>query len=1135
MSKKVKLNYDQTYATQHSRNYYRGKSFHFSGKWVPGAHYVSDDYNLDFVVHGQSLLACAKSHLSTIDNEPTQYTYDDHGNISGVISIYWDFVLGSVTGASPGVKIEDNDWWICNDISVPEDQQVWTNTGVKAKMELSDLSEDEIELLQRPGKEVVENFLSNVIVQTKGNNRDKLMSQDIVTSELTTIDRVTSEHIAGLHEQVQNLIKNQGTLGEATATSLSLSNMLKINDADLILNGSTPPTTVPDFAGEFYNDTNNKLPYVALGNSSTSDWTALATKSSIDSYKTEIAATVTGINNALNTANQKITANTNSISSEATRLEGLINAEARTRQTKDSALEDAIAQEADTRQRNDNLILNKIPEEASSTNKLADKNYVGNAIAQATANMAELDQNGIIITSQLPSYVDDVIEGYLYSGSFYSKPVVDGYLYSGVFYEDAEHTSPITGETDKYYYDLTGEKFYEYASSAYSEVTPITITGETGKIYVDLVTNKTYRWSGSAFVVISETLALGENSSTAYRGDRGKTAYDHATDSSRISSAVNVGFYKIGVTAEGHVGNLVAVEKTDITGFNLGKSDVGLANVDNTSDADKPVSTATQTELGKKADKVSSPTDGNFAGLDSNGNLIDSGHKDSDYATANHVHGNITNDGKLQQNDVTIASGDKLVITDNSDSDKVARASISFDGSTTNKALTPKGTFESFLQSSNHTITVNSGKKSDGTTDISATSSSAFSPSVTLGDSGATAGSYGDSTAQTPGYGNSFKVPYITVNAKGIVVGISDHNVTIPSSDENDTKNTAGSTNTTDKIYLVGAKEQGDNPQTYSNVNCYASGGKLYSNGSEVLTSHQDITGKADKVTSATNNNFASLDSNGNLKDSGHKHSDYKTTQTAKTDPTVPESGTTTAIAFIDSITQNANGEISATKKYVQTATDNQSGVMSSIDHTKLSGIESGAQVNVIEKIQINGTDQTITSKTVNLPAYPTALPASDVSAWAKAANKPSYNLDEVSDGDTRKLSNYKTIDSLKSKGTSSVPVYFDASGDAQSITNLALDGSLSGNAFKVIAEHISELTSRIVALETNLNSLGNVSATSIDIRENITYNGDAYVLIGTGSPAAIPSFVGQFYIDKTNKKLYFAVGTSAVSDWNQA
>ena len=34
---------------------------------------------------------------------------------------------------------------------------------------------------------------------------------------------------------------------------------------------------------------------------------------------------------------------------------------------------------------------------------------------------------------------------------------------------------------------------------------------------------------------------------------------------------------------------------------------------------------------------------------------------------------------------------------------------------------------------------------------------------------------------------------------------------------------------------------------------------------------------KADKVSGATNNNFATLDANGNLKDSGHKHSDYLT------------------------------------------------------------------------------------------------------------------------------------------------------------------------------------------------------------------------------------------------------------------
>ena len=53
-------------------------------------------------------------------------------------------------------------------------------------------------------------------------------------------------------------------------------------------------------------------------------------------------------------------------------------------------------------------------------------------------------------------------------------------------------------------------------------------TGATGAIYVTLDTNLTYRWGGSAYVEISVSLALGETSSTAYRGDRGKTAYDHS-------------------------------------------------------------------------------------------------------------------------------------------------------------------------------------------------------------------------------------------------------------------------------------------------------------------------------------------------------------------------------------------------------------------------------------------------------------------------------------------------------------------------------------------------------------------------------------------------------------------------------
>lgn len=70
--------------------------------------------------------------------------------------------------------------------------------------------------------------------------------------------------------------------------------------------------------------------------------------------------------------------------------------------------------------------------------------------------------------------------------------------------------------------------------------------------------------------------------------------------------------------------------------------------------------------------------------------------KPSSFTPASHTHGNIQNGGTLQTNDITIASGDKLVVTDNSDSSKVARTSISFDGSTTTKCLTQKGTWATF-------------------------------------------------------------------------------------------------------------------------------------------------------------------------------------------------------------------------------------------------------------------------------------------------------------------------------------------------------------------------------------------------------------------------------------------------------
>lgn len=103
----------------------------------------------------------------------------------------------------------------------------------------------------------------------------------------------------------------------------------------------------------------------------------------------------------------------------------------------------------------------------------------------------------------------------------------------------------------------------------------------------------------------------------------------------------------------------------------------------------------------------------------------------------------------------------------------------------------------------------------------------------------------------------------------------------------------------------------------------------LGSNTITPLTQHQDISGKADKVASATNGNFAGLDSNGNLTDSGKKAGDFKTKQTAVVDPAAT-TDTGLSITAIDSISQNENGVITPTKKTVtiQDSSTSQKGVV---------------------------------------------------------------------------------------------------------------------------------------------------------------------------------------------------------------
>ena len=69
--------------------------------------------------------------------------------------------------------------------------------------------------------------------------------------------------------------------------------------------------------------------------------------------------------------------------------------------------------------------------------------------------------------------------------------------------------------------------------------------------------------------------------------------------------------------------------------------------------------------------------------IDGTGHISGYGSAVTSMTPSSHTHGNIQNGGTLQTNDITIGDGDKLVVTDSSDSNKVARTSLSFGTSTT--------------------------------------------------------------------------------------------------------------------------------------------------------------------------------------------------------------------------------------------------------------------------------------------------------------------------------------------------------------------------------------------------------------------------------------------------------------------
>lgn len=150
------------------------------------------------------------------------------------------------------------------------------------------------------------------------------------------------------------------------------------------------------------------------------------------------------------------------------------------------------------------------------------KGIIEDFIGEANG-VAPLDENKLVPSEYLPSYVDDVLEGY-----------------------------------------------YKSATN-FTNTSNVSYTPERSKIYVDISTSpsKCYRWSGSQYVLIANPLAIGTTKGTAYDGASGQK---NATDIADLKSRVT--------ELEGSEGSNVSFTAAYTTGTKIGTITINGVSTD---------------------------------------------------------------------------------------------------------------------------------------------------------------------------------------------------------------------------------------------------------------------------------------------------------------------------------------------------------------------------------------------------------------------------------------------------------------------------------------------------------------------------------------------------------------------------
>ena len=613
----------------------------------------------------------------------------------------------------------------------------------------------------------------------------------------------------------------------------------------------------------------------------------------------------------------------------------------------------------------------------------------------------------------------------------------------------------------------------------YASTSAFPATGTDEVIYVAKDTNLQYRWGGQSYVGIGSHLALGETAETAYRGDRGAAAYAHATETT--AGVTTSGLYKISVTAGGHVATATAVTKEDITALGIPGSvptytasdgiDLTGTNFTNTG-----VRSITTGRSGDANGTIAVNTGGTVTAIAVKGLASAAYTEASAYATS-------TQGGKAD----------------------TAVQSVKISGSSTE-------------YKSGTTVTLPAYPTTLPASDVSAWAKADEKPTYTASEVGAATsaqGSKADTAVQ------SVKISGSSTEYKsGTTVTLPAYPTTLPASDVSAwakaaTKPTytaaevgaatSGHTHTASEVGAATSAQGSKADSAVQSVKITASGAELKNGTNVVLPAYptslpaSDVSAWAKAATKPTytaDEVGAATSAQGGKADTA--------VQSVKITSSGSELKSGTSVILPAYPTTLPASDVSAWAKAATKPTYTAAEVGAA------TSAQGGKADTAVQSVKISGSSTEYKSgTTVTLPAYPTSLPASDVSAWAKASTKPTYTASEVGAA----ASGHTHTASIASGGTSQINLA------PNTVYTLSAGGSTY--AFKTPAD---------TTYESKAAASGGTALSLVTTGEKYIWNNKSNLTIGTTSTtAAAGNHTHSGYAAASHDHHTTAYGTQAV------